>query len=207
MKLIHIKIITALIAASTLACNAPKQATTTTTTNTSGSQPIGVDPALVSLAYASSDVVVTSPEEDPLAGLEASTVEPPFNTLIASIKRTKCYGKCPSYEAKIFASGLVLFEGQQHSIREGLYEAYLLPAQIDSLMMQAERIEFFDMAQHYPVSGFTLSGLPSTITYLKGNISENKIINNHNAPLELRRYERYFEKLLDELDWKPVLEH
>ncbi|MEM9992399.1 MAG: DUF6438 domain-containing protein, partial [Bacteroidota bacterium] len=127
--------------------------------------------------------------------------------LIASIKRTKCYGKCPAYEAKVFASGLVLFEGMQHTGREGLHEAQLEVEQIDSLMEKAQRMEYFDMAGHYPTSGFTLSGLPSTITYIKTNNNENKVTNNHNAPKALRQYERYFEDLLEQLNWKPVLEN
>lgn len=206
MKLFQIKTAIGVAAILMLACNAPKEVRSATIPD---SKTVGVDPALVAVAYAPSSIDVSAVELDPLADLakSSSVAAAAAGTLVASITRTGCYGKCPTYEAKVYASGLVLFEGKEYTGRNGLYEGYLLPKQIDSLVNRAESIQYFDMAQHYPPNGFTLSGLPSTITYLKAASVEHKITNNHNAPKELRKYERYFEEVLEELDWKPVIEH
>ncbi len=170
-------------------------------------KPVGVDPALInsSLSYADVTTTVEEPTIDPLLELEATDAA--SRILIASMQRTSCYGKCPEFEAKVFGNGLVLYDGKAHVAREGLYEAYVLQAQIDSLMSQAEQLSYFDMAQKYPKSGYIMGELPSTITYVKQGAKEHKITNNHNAPKSLQKYEAYFETLLDELDWRPVIEH
>lgn len=194
-----------LLLSITQACKSTKDLSSTTSTLP---KPVGVDPAVLaasSLGYADANTTILSPEVNPISEIAIATLDP--NTLMASLERTKCYGKCPNYEAKVFTNGLVLFEGKTHVTRKGLFEAYLLQAQIDSLMSQAEQLSYFDMAENYPESGFVIAELPSTITYLKQGEREQKITNNHNAPKMLQSYERYFEELLDTLDWKPVMEH
>ncbi len=188
----------------TQACKSTKELSETSTLP----KPVGVDPAVLAksaLGYADANTTVLTPEVDPISEISVAKLDP--NTLMASLERTKCYGKCPNYEAKIFTNGLVLFEGKAHVPRKGLFEAYLLQAQLDSLMSQAEQLSYFDLAETYPENGFVMAELPSTITYLKQGAREQKIKNNHNAPKMLQSYERYLEELLETLDWKPVMEH
>ncbi|NJL73799.1 MAG: hypothetical protein HC892_00950 [Saprospiraceae bacterium] len=135
-----------------------------------------------------------------------SEAKPAESYVLASIKRTGCYGKCPVYEAKVFSNGIVLYEGKQFSAREGIYEAYLTQNQIDSLLVQADSARFFDLQPLYPTDGAKLLDLPSTFTYLKKDKAEKEIINNHSAPKSLKYFEQYFDQLLLQLDWKPVEE-
>lgn len=182
------------------ACNSPKKISSTTVLP----KPVGVDPALGSLSYVDASTILEG-SLSPVLAFATADGEP--RTLVASMQRTKCYGKCPNYEAKVFSNGLVLFDGKAHSKRVGLHEAYLLEADIDSLLSQAEQLSYFDLSQNYPENGFVLLELPSTITYLKQGEKEHTIKNNHNAPKQLRVYERYFEELLETLEWKAVVEH
>ncbi|MEM1327264.1 MAG: DUF6438 domain-containing protein [Bacteroidota bacterium] len=126
--------------------------------------------------------------------------------VVASIKRTACYGKCPVYEAKVFSNGLVLFEGEQNTDKKGLFEAYVLEHQVDRLVAQADSAAFFDLAATYPTSGFTLHDLPNTEIFIKKDESEKTIVNNHNAPKQLRAYEIYFDDFLSALNWRAVAE-
>jgi hypothetical protein len=126
--------------------------------------------------------------------------------VVASIKRTACYGKCPVYEAKVFSNGLVLFEGEKNTDREGLFEAYVLEEQVDRLIAQADSVDFFDLAATYPTDGLKLHDLPSTHIFIKKDESEKTIINNHNAPKQLRAYETYFDDFLSVLNWRAIEE-
>lgn len=124
--------------------------------------------------------------------------------VVASIERTGCYGKCPNYKAKIFSNGLVLYEGKSHVQKEGIYEAYIIQNQVDSLIAQADSIRFFDLSAAYPANGIEIYDLPNTNTFIKSEDYEKTITNNHNAPKALRSYETYFERILEQLDWKRV---
>ena len=124
--------------------------------------------------------------------------------VVASIERTGCYGKCPNYKAKIFSNGLVLYEGKSHVEKEGVFEAYIVQNQVDSLIAQADSISFFELSSAYPSNGIEIYDLPNTNTFIKSEDYEKTITNNHNAPKILRNYEIYFEQILEQLDWKKV---
>lgn len=124
--------------------------------------------------------------------------------VVASIERTGCYGKCPNYKAKIFSNGLVLYEGKSHVEKEGIFEAYIVQNQVDSLIAQADSISFFELSAAYPANGIEIYDLPNTNTFIKSEDYEKTITNNHNAPKTLRNYELYFEQILEQLDWKKV---
>ncbi|MEM8524818.1 MAG: DUF6438 domain-containing protein [Bacteroidota bacterium] len=124
--------------------------------------------------------------------------------VVASIERTGCYGKCPSYKAKIFSNGLVLYEGRAHVEKQGIFEAYIIQNQVDSLIAQADSISFFDLPAAYPINGIEIYDLPNTNTFIRSEDYEKTITNNHNAPRILRNYEFFFEELLEQLDWKKV---
>ncbi|MEL6720471.1 MAG: DUF6438 domain-containing protein [Bacteroidota bacterium] len=126
--------------------------------------------------------------------------------IIASIERTGCYGKCPNYKAKVFSNGLVLYEGRAHVERQGIFEAYILQGQVDSLVAQADSINFFDLSAAYPIDGIEIYDLPNTNTFIRNEEYEKTITNNHNAPKILRAYEEYFEGILEQLEWKKVEE-
>jgi hypothetical protein len=126
--------------------------------------------------------------------------------VVASIKKTACYGLCPVFEIKIFSNGLALYNGEKHTTRLGLYEAYLLQSEIDDLMAKADTVNFFQLASAYPSEGRSLNDLPNTVTYLKKESQEKEIVNNHGAPRALKSYEILLLEKLTKLDWRPVIE-
>ncbi len=126
--------------------------------------------------------------------------------VVASIKKTACYGLCPIFEIKIFSNGLALYNGEKHTTLLGLHEAYLLQSEIDDLMAKADTINFFQLASAYPAEGRSLNDLPNTVTYLKKENQEKEIVNNYGAPKALKSYETFLLEKLNQLDWRPVIE-
>lgn len=164
-------------------------------------KPVGVDPALVD---AQKKAVNYGDPSDTTSIVLIDTTSLENLSIIASIKRTNCYGKCPSYEAKLYSNGTVVYEGKAHTAKLGLFEAYLLKPQIDSLFALADAMNFFELASFYPTNGKKLSDLPETHTYLKVGENEKTIINNHNSPKDLRLLESYLDELLADLEWNEI---
>lgn len=162
------------------------------------STPQGVDPALEEAKRKALSF------NDTTSVVLIDTITQSSTYILASIKKTACYGKCPAFEAKLFSNGILLYEGREHTELLGLHEAYLEQEQIDELIARATEADFFDLATFYPEEGKKLADLPETHTYLKIGDREKEIVNNHNAPLGLRQFEQYFNDLIEELEWSPI---
>jgi hypothetical protein len=186
MRRITIFLLTAILTTN-WACNTPKTTLTA---------PKGINPKDSSLfsyqgEVSDSNVVILTEQE-----------KKPSTFIMASIKRTGCYGKCPVYEAKILSDGTVLYYGHQFAEKQGEYKAYLTKNQIDSLITQADSAHFFDLQPLYPAHGAKIVDLPNTFTYFKKDTLEKEVINNHDAPKALKNLEQYLDQLLSRLEWE-----
>jgi len=126
--------------------------------------------------------------------------------VVASIKKTPCFGRCPVYEATLYSDNRVVYEGKQYTDRKGTFQAKISNSQLEDLIKAALAADYFALAENYPINGQRIADLPSTITFLKIGDKENKVNNNHDAPQALRAYEQAFVRLLDSLQWKAVEE-
>lgn len=123
--------------------------------------------------------------------------------LLCEFRRTSCYGKCPVYAIKLYSDGRAEFNGVANIEKIGLYEAHCDPQDFESLFTAAEKANYFVLRSQYPVDGQKLSDLPKTITYLKRNGLEKRIINNYDAPPALINFEKWLDIFFEALDWKP----
>lgn len=141
--------------------------------------------------------------EDPV--VEEPEIEKPIAPyLIASLKKTPCYGKCPVFEAKVYSDGKITYIGTQHVDKIGFYETHVDDQFINNLFAKAGQINYLNLNSNYPTNGKNISDVPSTISYLKIDADEKTIFNNFDSPIALRHYEKYFVNLLSELDWRKV---
>lgn len=120
------------------------------------------------------------------------------------IKKTACYGKCPVFEATVYANGKVKYHGKNNVEKSGHWEANLNDIQLRQLVESAESADYFKLSPVYPDSGQEIVDFPNTITYLKIGLSEHQIRNNHEAPVQLLDFENFLLDLLDQMDWKKV---
>jgi hypothetical protein len=143
-------------------------------------------------------VEVVSPES------KAETVEVEKVMLIARIKKTPCFGKCPVFEAILFSDGTATYKGKRNVEKVGEYEAKASLELIKLIQEKAAAISYFDFEKTYPANGKMIKDIPNTVTEINKNGQKKQITNNHNAPQELQDFEKYLLTTFDSLNWKKV---
>ena len=90
---------------------------------------------------------VEIPDEPPIA------VEEPMEEvkveLIASIKKTACYGTCPTFETKIYSDGRVTYHGKKNVERVGHYEGLLKGDFQAEIRDMAVAVKYFNLSKKY----------------------------------------------------------
>lgn len=126
--------------------------------------------------------------------------------LFASLKRTPCYGRCPVYEVQFYSNGQALYKGEQNVPLNGIYLGNVPDSTIQQILEKAMNIGFFSLSDFYPEKGEPIADLPQSITYLNDGRQEKTIVNNHLAPVELIRFERFLDSLTNAIQWQPKVE-
>ncbi len=142
-------------------------------------------------------------EEEPQSKLESKPEEiSPW--VLASIRKTSCFGKCPVFEFRIFSDGRLEYDGKRFVDMEGLYEAKAPEGMLEAIMAEAQKSGYMNLADNYPTNGARIPDLPSTYTSLTFENSEKKIRNNHNAPKALIAFEKFLASWIEKVAWKKI---
>lgn len=146
----------------------------------------------------------TPPEPVRQGAFEVNTI-PAAPMVVAGLKREPCYGKCPSYEVKLYDDGTIKYNGKAHVKNIGYYIAYTSKQAIVNIQTKAEEIGYFGLQRQYPASGRPqIYDVPQVTTFIKIGDKEHRITNRHDGPSTLFKLEDYIEKQLEGLNWKPI---
>ncbi len=126
----------------------------------------------------------------------------PTPELIIHFERQPCHGKCSDYEVRVYSDGRAVYHGRNHVERLGYYECRLAAYEIETLYLIAEREDFWQLEDQYPLRGKALQFLPVTTTYFKLNGQSKKIVDRYEAPLRLQRLEKALEDYFARLLWR-----
>ncbi|MBL4652612.1 MAG: hypothetical protein JKY53_07065 [Flavobacteriales bacterium] len=129
------------------------------------------------------------------------TIENYPDSLVALLKRTSCYGKCPVYTLKIYASGYVTYMGKNFTDKEGMHSGKISRENISRILKKAEEIKFFEFNNIYDSN---VTDLPATYIYVNTNGTKKQIINRHGGPKELKEFAAYIDELVKGLKWKKI---
>lgn len=121
--------------------------------------------------------------------------------LLATIERRACFGKCPVYKAKFYSDGLVIYTGIKHVDRRGKYTTRIDEVTVNQIKTMAERANYFRLSGFYPNYGSVIDDLPITITSVNFIYKENQVTNAHNSPVNLHRFERFLDEIIDVQNW------
>ena len=124
--------------------------------------------------------------------------------LVAMLKRTPCFGKCPSHEVKVYDNGNAVYTGFAFVPRIGKFEAKVTTGFINRLQQEAVKMGYSTFQAKYPVDGSDIKDLPSTISYIRSGKKGIRVENNYDAPKELIEFENWLENEIQNLDWKAV---
>ncbi len=114
--------------------------------------------------------------------------------LIISLERTPCYGTCPIYKMEIFSDGSAFYHGERFVDKMGDFQFTVSKETINYILKRAEEIGFFEMEDKYTGN---ITDLPKTITFIKSEKAEKKIIDYYNAPKILKEFESLVDGCID----------
>ncbi len=115
-------------------------------------------------------------------------------------QKSACFGFCPTYNYTIYQTGLVRYEGLQHVDVIGTRYALISDSWWKEVMQQIQLTGFFELANVYPLDEkMYIPDLPNTILIIKEFGKRKSVIDNHNAPDSLKKFEAFLEMKLLEL--------
>jgi len=110
-----------------------------------------------------------------------------------SMRRTACFGQCPTYDVKFFNSGKVFYEGKKFVKNEGIYTGQINVKTIALIQDKIREINFFDLDSIYDAR---ISDLPSVILEVNMNKKKHKVIDRYKGPNELREFEKFIDNII-----------
>lgn len=123
--------------------------------------------------------------------------------LVASIRRTPCFGTCPVYEIKLYRDGTVHYTGRNHVARIGKYRSQVDRSFMDQLHRKAQELQYFSFQDRYPASGM-INDLPLTVTYFRMG-DQFKLINDYyDSPKGLQLFEKFLDDMFAQLTYTPL---
>ncbi|CAN5428538.1 hypothetical protein BH09BAC1_BH09BAC1_28730 [soil metagenome] len=183
-------------------------------------QPKSTDPSVYNpkpveppTAPASPDTVVSVVEQPPAPPQEPTDefaqVEPWMKPVAGSylavkIKRTPCYGTCPTYTAAIFSDGTAFYFGERFVENLGYFQGKVSLDQLNALIKMGYKSSFFSLAEAYPTDGRYISDLPTTILYINSGVNQKTITDRSNAPEELNVLQDATHTLIESIKWLPL---
>lgn len=124
--------------------------------------------------------------------------------LVASLKKTPCYGTCPVFEFELQSNGEATFYGIKNVARIGKFRAAAPRNWQRDLEKAADEAGVFSLSEKYPTSGRHIADFPTTTTILNFGEKKQRIENNFDAPLALQKFEQYFFEKIEELNWVKI---
>lgn len=166
---------------------------------------------LLVTACKTTEEVVSEPKDTatvPVSETELALEEPAADTTVsdttarqffASIKRSPCYGTCPTYNMTIYSDGFVEYEGIRSVDMIGKYTTTISNEQLQKFAQTARDIGFMDMEDSY--DGL-ISDLPSATTTIVLDEVRKQVYRRHNYPKRILTLEQLFDDLLTTAPWK-----
>lgn len=154
-------------------------------------------------AVSPKDTVSEAPADASEIATEEGTVasdETTDRSLFASIRRSPCFGRCPSYEMTIYSDGSVELDGRQNIDFIGKFTTTISKEKMDAIVDLANEIGFFEFKDEYDDP--MVMDIPSTTTKVKGSNGEVKsVMRRVGFPTSLPGLEKLIESLLQSEKW------
>ena len=145
--------------------------------------------------------------DEALTGVQVEPIITQKNRVIATLKTTPCYGKCPVYELKFWENQYVVRRGYAHTDNIGRYEAKLPGKVAEEIRKRAEMSGLYEMENRYPNYGEFLEDYPSVIVHVFDAEKEKRIVDIYDAPQGLKDFENYLLSVTKNLVWTEIEEY
>lgn len=170
---------------------------------------------LVACAEKKTTVATTTPPPASRTTAQPRKAEPPTpaqqgprfggvakaDSLFFTLEKTPCFGQCKAYRINVYRSGFATFEGRANVEKEGMHRGFVGKDTLETLMRDAEKMEFFNLKDKYDGQ---VTDLPSTIIRVVGMGKDKKVTGRVGTPEAFTRFATKAEGLLYPVAWRPV---
>jgi hypothetical protein len=116
------------------------------------------------------------------------------DSLLITINRYPCFGRCPYFFASIYQSGYATIDRKGFMDDLGLYSTNFSKAQVQALLDEAKSINYAAMPDSFYNQG--LADFPATVTSVKVSGKRKTIFNGvPESPKELKDFQENISKL------------
>jgi TonB family protein len=165
------------------------------------------------------DFKIVPPPLSPATFPEATNPE----SVVVTMERQGCNGRCPVYRLKVHGDGLVEYEGYVYVHSKGKRRGRISPADIDQLLADFRNANYFSLDDKYnelhrsteitvtaggcnkKLSDTHFSGIPtdlaSTLTTLTIGDRTKSVSDYFGAPASLRKLESQIDQLTNSEQW------
>lgn len=146
------------------------------------------------------DVVNTESVDQDTVQVE-SPYDPNNHEVFASIEKTSCYGRCPTYRMEIYFDGNVYLNGIRFIDKIGEYNSHITAEQMQEFVDVANEIDYMNLEDKYDEP---VTDIPATITSIILNGKEKSVYKRIGFPRTLLIFEQLFVDLLDNQTWIKI---
>lgn len=146
-----------------------------------------------------------SPAESSMENVDSTLVSntPPVDTIIprnffASIERSPCFGKCPTYKMTIYSDGFVEFEGIRNTEMIGNYTTTISQKKVQNFVSEANAIGFMELKDSYDGA---ISDVPSATIVLVQDGVRKEVYRRFDYPKRILIFEKCFDNLIQTERW------
>ncbi len=88
-----------------------------------------------------------------------------WKTLVITLSRTSCFGRCPDYTVEIHGDGTVIFNGRRNVVHTGEYRAHIPRAAVRALVDKFRNGDYFALNDSYRARATDLPTYTTSIAF------------------------------------------
>jgi len=146
-------------------------------------------------------VIVLPPELLPKTHIPFPTIRD-WNSLRMTLKRTTCFGTCPSYRVEIHGDGTVLYEGQAYVAVTGSHRGSVSKGTVSELVDAFRNMDYYSFEDEYVWPATDLPTYETSIE-IDGRLKKVKDYAGEQVgmPLSVSKLEAEIDRLVDTERW------
>lgn len=123
------------------------------------------------------------------------------DSLYFSYQKTPCFGRCPTFELKVYQSGFATYNGTNFVDFIGFYKYNFDQETMDSIKAALHESDFFNMKDSY--DNEHVSDLPAKIIGANIDGLSKKVTGRYGLPDEFKELYKALDKIFENVEWTP----
>lgn len=130
----------------------------------------------------------------------SSTMNKDPDSLVASMERSPCFGKCPVYKMELYASGYALYRGIKDAPLKGLYTSQIERTELENLLTTVNESSFFSFQDQYINPHIT--DIPTVKIYFRSGEKKKMVeLRSDDYPDPVRSLDQFFDRWIHTQNW------